>query len=188
MKKSFGKKAVLYQHPALVIGSYGIDGRPNIMTASWGGICASQPPCVTVSIRKSRHSYEGIMKNRAYSVNIPSVKYIEETDIAGTWSGKDHDKFEELGLTPLKCPDVNAPYVKEFPVVLSCSLVNTVEAGSHTMFIGEITDFLADSELSGENGMPEIEKVDTFIYDTASHHYYSIGERLIRGYSAAKSK
>ncbi|HVJ49150.1 flavin reductase [Desulfitobacterium sp.] len=33
---------------------------------------------------------------------------------------------------------VDAPYVREFPLILECRLIHTVDIGLHTQFIGEI--------------------------------------------------
>jgi flavin reductase (DIM6/NTAB) family NADH-FMN oxidoreductase RutF len=52
MNISLGAKTLIYPAPVLVVGTYDKDGKPNVMTASWGGICCSQPPCVAVSLRK----------------------------------------------------------------------------------------------------------------------------------------
>jgi len=52
----------------------------NIMTIAWGGICCSQPPCVTISLRKATYTYECINKRNAYTVNIPSAALVKEAD------------------------------------------------------------------------------------------------------------
>src|SRR5690349_872545 len=48
MRESLGAKTLIYPAPVLVVGTFDGAGRPNVMTASWGGICCSQPPCVAV--------------------------------------------------------------------------------------------------------------------------------------------
>ena len=55
------------------------------------------------------------------------------------------DKFSATGLTPVKSDLVDAPYVKEFPLVIECKVIKIVEIGLHTEFIGEIMDVKADS-------------------------------------------
>jgi flavin reductase (DIM6/NTAB) family NADH-FMN oxidoreductase RutF len=44
---------VLQPHPVLLVGTFGADGKPNVMNAAWGGICCSDPPCVAVSLREA---------------------------------------------------------------------------------------------------------------------------------------
>ena len=53
MKKSLGGKTIIYPTPVLLVGTYDTDGKPNAITAAWGGICCSKPPCVSVSLRKA---------------------------------------------------------------------------------------------------------------------------------------
>jgi len=57
---------------------------------------------------------------------------------------------------------VNAPYIEEFPMVLECKLLHTLEIGLHTQFVGEIVDLKVDEDLVGDKGTPDIEKVKPF--------------------------
>ena len=114
------------------------------MTIAWGGICCSQPPCVTISLRKATYTYDSIMANKAYTVSIPSVAQVKEADYCGIVSGRSADKFAELGLTPVRSELVNAPYIAEFPVTIECKVLRAIEIGLHTQFVGEILDIKTD--------------------------------------------
>jgi flavin reductase (DIM6/NTAB) family NADH-FMN oxidoreductase RutF len=186
MRKSIGRKTIVYPHPVFVIGSYDLDGIPNIMTASWAGICCSEPPCVAVSLRKARYTYENIMYNKGFTVNIPPSSYIQQVDYVGVYSGKYVNKFQKTGLTPVDSEIVRAPYVKEFPVSLLCNLHQTVEIGVHTQFIGEIMDVLVDEDVIGEDGKLKIELISPFIYDSSTRSYYGVGSRLADAFKAKK--
>jgi flavin reductase (DIM6/NTAB) family NADH-FMN oxidoreductase RutF len=186
MKKSIEKKTALFTHPVLIIGSYDEKKTPNIATVSWGGICCSEPPSVAISLRKQRHTYQNIMLNKSFTVNIPSDKYVRESDYAGIISGKNENKFETTGLTPVDSGIVNAPYIEEFPLSLLCKVINMIELGSHTQFIGEIMDILADEDIMNEDGLPDIKKSAPFIYDTLSRSYYKTGDRMISAYTIKK--
>jgi len=183
--KSLGPLALLYPTPVLVIGTYDKQGKPNIMTAAWGGVCCSKPPCVAISLRKARYTYGNIVKQKAFTVNIPSQKYAREADYAGMASGRTEDKFAAAKLTPVKSTLVNAPYVKEFPVVLECRLFHTVEIGLHTQFIGEILDVKADEAVL-EKGLPDIKKVDPVLFVPEARTYYGVGNYLGKAYSIGK--
>ena len=188
MKKSLGPQTIIHPCPVLIVGTYSEKGIPNMMNAAWGGICCSNPPCVAVSIRRERQTYENIMKNKSFTVNIPSIYYVKEADYVGIYSGKKKDKFAETKLTPIKSDLVNAPYVKEFPYSLECKLIKTVKLGSHTSFIGEILDIKADENVIGENGLPDIERVKPILYATANQGYYEIGQLLGNAFAVGKSK
>ena len=70
-------QTILLPSPVLIIGTYGSDGRPNIMNAAWGGIASSKPPRISVSLREATLSYHNIKQTEAFTVNIPSEKYLK---------------------------------------------------------------------------------------------------------------
>ncbi|MCE8424511.1 MAG: flavin reductase family protein [Candidatus Methanoperedens sp.] len=188
MKKSLGAKTLVYPVPVWVIGTYDNERKPNVATIAWGGICCSQPPCVAISLRKATYSYGNIMDRKAFTVNVPSEKYVKEADYFGTVSGRNVDKFSESGLTSVKSEQVDAPYLKEFPLVLECKLIRIIEIGLHTQFIGEIMDVKADELVIGENGLTDIEKLKPVIYATDTSSYYGIGKCLGEAFSIGKKR
>jgi len=186
MKKSIGARTIIYPTPALIVGTYDKDGKANVMTAAWSGICCSQPPCIAVSLRKATYTYGNIIEQRAFTVNVASEKYIKEADYFGIASGKGEDKFAASGLTPVRSDLVDAPYVKEFPFVLECKLIHTIEIGLHTQFIGEIVDIKADDSVLGEDGIPDIEKVRPIMFDPGIRRYYGVGRFLGKAFSIGR--
>jgi len=186
MKKSIGAKTIIYPSPVLIVGTYDKKGKPNAMTAAWGGICCSEPPCVTVSLRKATYSYGNIVENKAYTINIPHEKYVKECDYFGSVSGKTADKFSATGLTPIKSDWVAAPYIEEFPFILECRLLHTFEIGLHTQFVGEIVDVKVDESVMDANGNPDIEKVKPIIYATSSKSYHGVGKNIGGAWSIGK--
>ncbi|MBN1194078.1 MAG: flavin reductase family protein [Methanomicrobiaceae archaeon] len=184
MKQSFGARTLLYPHPVLVIGSYDADGRPDAMTAAWGGICSSDPPSVAVSVQKQRHTYANMMATKAFTISIPSSEQVREADYFGIVSGKETDKFADTGLTPVPSDLVNAPYVGEFPVVLECLLSRTVEIGVHTQFIGEILDVKIDESVLADDGKPDCSRIAPFAYDSFRRQYVGMGAVLAPAFSA----
>lgn len=92
MKKSLGADTFALPTPVWVVGTYDDQGKPNIMTAAWGGICCSVPPCVAVSLQKIRTSYNNIINQKAFTINIPSVDQITAADYVGIASAKNFDK------------------------------------------------------------------------------------------------
>ncbi len=186
MKKSLGKKTILYPTPVLVIGTYDPTMRPNVMTASWGGICCSSPPCIAVSLRKATYSYGNIVARDAFTVNIPSEEYLKSADYFGVVSGRTADKFSVAGLTAVKGDFVDAPYVKEFPVVLECKVIHMVEIGLHTQFVGEIMDVKVEESVMSESGLPDITRVKPVLFVPESREYYGIGKHLGKAFSMGK--
>jgi flavin reductase (DIM6/NTAB) family NADH-FMN oxidoreductase RutF len=106
-----------------------------------------------------------------------------ETDYVGIVSGINADKFSVSGLTAVRSQVVNAPYVKEFPLVLECKLLHVIEIGFHTQFIGQIIDVKAEEAVIGRNGLPVAEKVNPLISSACDRAYYALGEYLEPAYS-----
>ena len=186
MTKSLGPKTLIYPAPVLVVGTYDKAGKPNVMTASWGGICCSQPPCVAVSLRKATSSHGNIMDRGAFTVSIPSEKYVKEVDYFGLVSGRSMDKFAATKLTPVKSKLVDAPYVKEFRLVMECKLVHVAELGLHTQFVGEVIDAKADESIIGDSGAIDIKKLKPLVFAPDTQDYYGIGSFKGKVFSAGK--
>lgn len=187
MKKSLGAKTILYPTPVMLVGTYDTAGRPNIMTAAWGGICCSVPPCVAVSLRKATYTYGNIAQQGGFTINIPSDKYAVQADYCGMVSGKKADKFAETGLTPVRSTLVNAPYIEELPLVLECKLVHQIELGLHTLFVGEILDVKANEDVLDDKGVPDAEKLKPFFYAPEANAYYGTGKRLGDAFSIGQA-
>ena len=186
MKKSFGPNTLLFTTPVWVVGTFDAEGEPNVMTAAWGGICCSKPPCVAVSLRKATYSYAGIVERKAFTINVPSEDQLQEADFFGMASGRDRDKFAESGLMPVKAAHVDAPYIEEFPLVAECRLIHTLEIGLHTQFVGEIVDIKADETILDARGRPDIERARPFVYDPASRSYHGLRGRVAEAFKVGK--
>lgn len=129
-------------------------------------------------------TYDNIMKNKAFTVNIPDADHVEEADYFGLVSGKNVRKFDVVGLTPVKAENVNAPIIEEFPMAMECKLLQCVEVGQHNVIIGEIVNVAADEACLDEKGNIDIEKVKPMAYDPAANSYNLVGEKVADAFSA----
>jgi flavin reductase (DIM6/NTAB) family NADH-FMN oxidoreductase RutF len=186
MKKSLGAKPLAFPTPAWVVGTYDTEGKPNVMTIAWGGICCSKPPCINISLRKATYTHDNVINKKAFTINIPSEKFVKEVDYFGIATGRNTDKFAATGLTPVKSDLVDAPYVKEFPLVLECKMIHKVEVGLHILFVGEIMDVKADESVLNEEEMPDIESVLPILFAPEIRTYHGIGKSLGRAFSIGK--
>ena len=186
MKKSIGADTLAYPNPVWCVGSYDADGKPNVMTIAWGGICCSKPPAVTISLRKATYTYGCIEARGAYTISVPSQKYVAEADYFGIASGKNTDKFKDTGLTAVRSAVVDAPYVAEFPLILECKVIHTHEIGLHTQFVGEIVDIKADEEILNEKGLPRMDKIAPFVYGHGVREYWTLGEVAGRAFDIGR--
>lgn len=186
MKKSLGADTLAYPNPVWCVGSYDADGKPNVMTVAWGGICCSKPPAVTISLRKATYTYACIVKRGAYTISVPSATYVAEVDYFGIASGRTTDKFKDTGLTAVRSDKVDAPYVGEFSLIIECKLIHTHEIGLHTQFIGEIVDVRADEEMLNEKGQLRMDKIAPFVFGHGSREYWALGQSIGRAFAIGK--
>ncbi|MBM4296050.1 MAG: flavin reductase family protein [Deltaproteobacteria bacterium] len=186
MKKSLGPRTLAFPTPVWVVGVYDENGKPNAMTAAWAGVCCSKPPCVAVSLRKATYSYGCIVSRQAFTVSIPSEDRVREADYLGMATGREVNKFAQARLTPVSSTLVDAPYVQEFPLILECKLLHTLEIGLHTLFVGEILDVKADEAVLGDRGLPDIAKVKPIVFGPEIRTYHGLGEYLGRAFDIGK--
>jgi flavin reductase (DIM6/NTAB) family NADH-FMN oxidoreductase RutF len=185
MKTSLKPNTWAMPSPVWVVGTYDKDGKPNVMTAAWGGICNSRPPSIYVSLREATYSHSAIMERKAYTVSIPGDKHLKEADYIGIASGRDTDKFKDTALTPVRSDLVDAPYVDEFPLVLECKVVRAEKLGLHTMFVGEIVGIKVDEDALTD-GKPDIQKIRPILFSAGDSGYHSVGERLTEPFTQRK--
>ena len=186
MKKSLGAHTYLPITPVLLVGTYDHHGKANMMTAAWGGICCSQPPCVAVSLREATHSYSAIMERKAFTIGVPSESHVREADYMGIVSGRKNDKFAEWGLTAVQSDLVDAPYADEMLFVLECRLYKHIKLGLHTLFVGEIKDVKAEEGVLADDGLPDVTKIKPFSYDPVHKGYTGLGNFLGKAFSVGK--
>ena len=185
-KVDVGISTILNPVPVVMVSSGSRDGKANIMTAAWAGTVNSEPPMVSVSIRKSRYSHKLISETGEFVINLVSKSLCKACDYCGVRGGENEDKFKACGLTPVKAKGMEYAYaVKEAPVSISCVVNSVTELGSHDMFIGEIKAVTADSYLLDNNGKLCLENARLVAYNHGE--YYLLGEKLgFFGYSVAK--
>lgn len=184
---SLGPQAFLSSVPVMLIGSYDIEGHPNIMTAAWGGLSCSQPPCLSVSVRRATWTHRAILERRAFTVSLPTSAQVGMADFAGLVSGRSEDKFSALGLTASAGEHVDAPYVAECPVVLELLLRHTLELGSHTQFVGEIMDVKVEASCMTPDGLPEPARLSALHYVPLVNEYYGGGDFAARAFAVGKT-
>ena len=172
-KKQFAGSTSLFPVPAVMVSCGADNEKPNIIAIAWAGTVNSAPPMVSVSIRASRHSYGLVKASREFVVNVPTAGLVKALDYCGVVSGKDIDKFHALNLTPERGTLKYAPLIKECPVNLECQVVQEIDLGSHTMFIGEVKQVHISEEFLNEQSRVDHKRLQPIAY--CSPNYYTLG-------------
>jgi flavin reductase (DIM6/NTAB) family NADH-FMN oxidoreductase RutF len=183
MKKSIGPQTIVFPTPVFIIGTYDTEGKADAMNAAWGGIAASEPPTIAISVRHARQTWQNIQDNQSFTINIPACQHMAEADYFGIVSGKDADKFAVTGLTAVKASRVNAPIIQEFPLNLECRVSHIIEVGSHMHILGEILDVVVSEEFTDDKGQPDITKINPLSFDMAHSVYHEAGAVVGKAFS-----
>jgi flavin reductase (DIM6/NTAB) family NADH-FMN oxidoreductase RutF len=92
----------------------------NTMTASWGGLGTLwDKPVAFAFVRPTRYTYEFMERADRFTLSFFAEKYRDALTLCGTKSGRDIDKAEATGLTPVSgTPDT--VHFAEARLVLEC--------------------------------------------------------------------
>jgi len=186
-KQIWKPSTMLNPVPVVMVTCADKNGKPNIITLAWVGTVNSDPPMVSISVRKQRYSYELLKESGEFVINLPTRNLTFVTDFCGVKSGRDTDKFEAMKLTAQGASKVQAPLIKECPVNLECVVRQVVELGSHDLFLAEVVATNVDESLLDENGRLNLHNAGLISY---SHgEYFPLGASLgYFGYSVTKRK
>ncbi len=164
-------------HPmhTVLVSCIGKGGKYNIITLAWAMPTSHSPPLVAVSISPRRYSYALIEETEEFVVNIPGMNIVKQTLFCGRVSGRDCDKFKDLGLTPMAARKVKPPIIKECVAHLECRLRSQFTTGDHTIFVGEVVEAYADKEAfkQGYN----LERV-RLVYHVGENEFATLEPRL----------
>lgn len=107
----------------------------------------SEPPRLTVAVNKENFTAGVIQDAGAFTVTVvdktADMPYIGNF---GFRTSADYDKFEKYGC---ERSAVGSPYAPEhICALMACRLIDTVDVGTHYLFVGEIEDMqrMGDAE------------------------------------------
>jgi flavin reductase (DIM6/NTAB) family NADH-FMN oxidoreductase RutF len=168
--------------PVSLVGAH-VEGKPNFLAVAWFSMVSHKPPRIAIALGKGHHTNPGIKENESFSLCLPSVDMVEQTDYCGIVSGKKTDKSEifDVFYGELK----TAPMVKECPLCMECRLVETVESGLNEIFIGEITGLFTEERYMTE-GKPDFVKMKPLILSQPDTSYWNLGQPVAKAWNVGK--
>jgi flavin reductase (DIM6/NTAB) family NADH-FMN oxidoreductase RutF len=180
MKVQIGAKNCLYPLPTTLIGTI-VNGKPNYITIAHVGIM--EPGSVSLGMNKAHYSNAGIKANGTFSVNIPSIKMVEETDYCGLVSGRMGDKAScfKTFYGELK----TAPMIEECSINMECQLVRTVDFPNHDIFVGKVVSTFCDESVLS-NGIVDFGKVQPILFVMNDRSYWKLGDKFAIAWDIGK--
>ncbi len=183
--QSFGQKAWMLPQPVLIIGTYNSDGTPNAMNAAWGGQWDSKEIMISMGAHATT---ENLARCEEFTVAFATKDTMVASDFVGIVSAKnDPEKMQKTGWTAIKAENVNAPVFTDFPMTLECRILRKIDESEEGYYIvAEIVNILVNEAYIGEDGKPEVEKMQLITYDPVHYGYISLGERVGNAFSDGK--
>ena len=188
MKQDWKPGTMIYPLPAIMVSCGREPAEYNILTVAWIGTICSNPPMCYISVRPERQSYQILKKNMEYVINLTTVDMAFATDWCGVVSGREHNKFDEMKLTPGKSSIVSAPLIEESPLCIECRVKEVMALGSHDMFISDVVNIRADEKfIDSVTGAFDMQKANLLVY--VHGKYYGIDDVIGHfGWSVKKKK
>jgi flavin reductase (DIM6/NTAB) family NADH-FMN oxidoreductase RutF len=132
--------------PYVLVTSIDAVGRPNVMGVSWITKASFSPFLMVVSIGHGRYSHGLIKDCGEFVICYPSAEQEKGAMYCGTHSGRGRDKFASCGLVPVPSRKVRPPTIEGCTVALECRVVDSHEAGDHSLFVGEVVAATGDRD------------------------------------------
>lgn len=123
-----GNALKLLNYGVYLLGS-GKEGDRHSMVASWVSQVSSEPRRVAVGVKKTRHSHDLIHDGGVFSLCVLDERYKSELERFKSAGGDGFD-FETK--------ETGAPILKDCVGYVECRVVQEVDAGDHTLFIGDV--------------------------------------------------
>jgi flavin reductase (DIM6/NTAB) family NADH-FMN oxidoreductase RutF len=131
----------------LLLVTTGADGRPNVMTIGWATMgCIWARPVFIVLVRPSRYTCSRLEESGDFTVNVPPRELAAAVSHCGTVSGREHDKFAEMRLTPVPSRQVRPPIIKECLIHYECRTLHRNELVPDTLVQAVREEFYASGD------------------------------------------
>jgi flavin reductase (DIM6/NTAB) family NADH-FMN oxidoreductase RutF len=174
MKQIVDKSGFCLPWTQTLLGTH-VNNKANFMALDWLTRVNYQPAMLGICVNKGHASNEAIRKTGEFSVNIPSVDMVAETDYCGIVSGSTVDKSRlfEVFYGELK----QAPLITKCPLNIECRVVQHVDLPTNTLFIGEIVNIYAEEKYLS-NGKPDVKKIRPFLLTMPDNRFWAVGEQV----------
>jgi flavin reductase (DIM6/NTAB) family NADH-FMN oxidoreductase RutF len=118
-----------------ITGVVGSDGETNGFTTCWVSQVSFEPQQIVVAVGKDQHTHDLIETGGVFSLNFLDT---EQEDLARRFTRPLQPEDGTLGGSPYSTGETGAPLFNEAFAYLECRVVGKMEAGDHTVYLGEV--------------------------------------------------
>ena len=140
-----------------ITGVVGSNGEANGFTTNWVSQVSFSPQQLIVAVRKDQHTHDLIEDSGVFSLNFLDT---DQEDLAQKFTQPLEHGDGRVGDSPYTTGETGAPLFEEAFAHLECRVVGKMEAGDHTVYLGEVVaadlrrpaDILTDLDTPMEYG------------------------------------
>ena len=133
------KKTVLRMIPygLYVLTAKGKDDTIAAATVNWVTQASFAPPLVVVGVKADSHVHALIKESKAFALNVLGKG---QQAMAFTFFKPATREGQTVSGEPFRPGTTGAPILEKTPAFCECRLVDSVERGDHSIFVGEVVD------------------------------------------------
>ena len=185
-KRQLGPCVTFFPQPTTIVTTIDRDETVNLMTASWAGIVSKTQPTIAISLNKGRKTYENILNNKEFVVNMVPASLAVAANYCGIRSGRNEDKLTVSGLNTEAAELIRVPLLAESPLNVECRFVQEVEFGEYCLVLGEILQIHATEAAFDNAGKMDASQFDPLVYLGGVREYWDLGQRKAFAYQDGK--
>src|SRR5262245_17097853 len=131
------KKTALRMVPygLYVLTSQSQDGQVTAATVNWVTQVSFQPPLVVVGVKADSHSHGMIKETRAFTLNVLGKG---QQALAFTFFKPAERTGDLISGERFSSGKSGSPILANAAAFIDCTLVDTIERGDHSVFVGEV--------------------------------------------------
>jgi flavin reductase (DIM6/NTAB) family NADH-FMN oxidoreductase RutF len=133
------KKTALRMIPygLFVLTAKGKDDAVAAATVNWVTQASFTPPLVVVGVKTDSHAHALIKESKAFALNVLGKG---QQAMAFTFFKPATREGQKVSGEPFRSGTTGAPILESTPAFVECRLVDSVERGDHSIFVGEVVD------------------------------------------------
>ena len=133
------KKTVLRMIPygLYVLTAKGKDDTVTAATVNWVTQASFAPPLVVVGVKADSHPHPIIKESKAFALNVLGK---DQGAMAFTFFKPATREGQKISGEPFRWGTTGAPILEHAPAFVECRLVDSVERGDHSIFVGEVVE------------------------------------------------
>ncbi len=129
-----------------VLTSEAKDGRVSAATVNWVTQASFEPPLIAVGVKADSSAHGIIKESRSFALNVLTKG---QQDQAFAFFKPVEREGDTLGGEPFTSGELGAPILTRAKAFMECTLVDTVERGDHSLFVGEVVNAGLSAEPAG---------------------------------------